>query len=269
MEAHRREIKEMMKIMNYNHNEALACRKMTEERLEEKKPTSPDRKPEAAQKAEVPAENATVMSVGEPKKKRRMDLKLAAERRRQEPKDTKRINGRPQEKLASACWKVSRRATVAWRKRNIFKENSTQRKCSPRKEVTAARKITRSAGHRCRGRNETISHQDALKEERHAVQKWYGARKMPSGKFVPGTMWHEEPGKDGPPDGDNRYARKAPRKPGIETSRTSYGSEASGHRGGVGSLQNEKRETVRMGGTGGRSTGLPMENERAMHESDV
>jgi hypothetical protein len=65
--AHRRELKEMMeKIMNVNHVETTACQEM-EARPEEKKPTSLDRKPEAAQKTEVPAENATVMPVGEPK----------------------------------------------------------------------------------------------------------------------------------------------------------------------------------------------------------
>jgi hypothetical protein len=101
----------MEKIVNANQNETLACRETTEERLEEKKPTSPDRKPEAAQKAEVPAENATVMPVEEPKKKRCRDRKLAAERRHQEPKDTKKINGGPQEKLA-----VARRRTTPVRK---------------------------------------------------------------------------------------------------------------------------------------------------------
>jgi DNA-binding protein H-NS len=64
MEAHQREIKEIIEnIMNSNHNETLACRKTTEERLGEKKPTSPDRKPEAAQKTEVPTENTTVIPV--------------------------------------------------------------------------------------------------------------------------------------------------------------------------------------------------------------
>jgi hypothetical protein len=94
MEAHQREIKEMMKIMNSNHKETLACRETTEERLEEKKPTSPDRKPEAAQKTEVPAENATVMPAGEPKKKWRRDRKLATERCHQEPKETKKTPGK-------------------------------------------------------------------------------------------------------------------------------------------------------------------------------
>jgi hypothetical protein len=83
------------KWVNDNRDETLAYQEM-EARQEEKKPTSPDRKPEAAQKEEAPAESAEVMPVGEPKKKGRRDRKLAAERRRQEPKDTKRINGRPQ-----------------------------------------------------------------------------------------------------------------------------------------------------------------------------
>jgi hypothetical protein len=39
-------------------------------------------------------------------------------------------------------------------------------------------------------------------------------------------MWYEEPEKDGLPDGDNRYARKAPRKHRIEILRTSYSLEA-------------------------------------------
>jgi hypothetical protein len=46
--------------------------------IDEKKPTSLDRKPEAAQKEEVPKVDAEVVPVGEPKKKRRRDRKLAA-----------------------------------------------------------------------------------------------------------------------------------------------------------------------------------------------
>jgi DNA-directed RNA polymerase len=52
--------------MNAWQDETLACQEM-EARLIEKTPTSPDKKPEAAQKAEAPAENATVMPVEEPK----------------------------------------------------------------------------------------------------------------------------------------------------------------------------------------------------------
>jgi hypothetical protein len=108
-----------------------ACQE-TEPHPEEKKPTSPDRKPEAAQKVEVPAEKATVMPVGEPKKKRRSDRKLAAEFRRQKPKISTRENCGPQKRLAVARRgrtrpakvarktpidrKMPRRATVVWRK---------------------------------------------------------------------------------------------------------------------------------------------------------
>jgi hypothetical protein len=93
-------------------------------------------------------------------------------------------------------------------------------------------------------------------------------------------MWYKEPRKDGLPDGDNCCARKAPRKPGIETSRTSYGLEASGNSTrpsgeemdwksqrklhllsyckeastgpceGVDPLQNGKKETLSRGGAG-------------------
>jgi hypothetical protein len=87
-----------------------------EARPKEEEPTSPARKLEEAQKAEVPAENATVMPVGELKKKRHRDRKLAAECRCQELKDTKKINGGPQEKLAISRRGTSHRATVARQK---------------------------------------------------------------------------------------------------------------------------------------------------------
>jgi outer membrane biosynthesis protein TonB len=96
--------------------ETMACQEM-EAHQEEKKPTSSDRKPEAAQKTEVPAENATVMPVREPKKERRRDRKLAAEHRRQKP---------------------SRRATVARRTRDTLAPNMTRSaKVARRKEDTS------------------------------------------------------------------------------------------------------------------------------------
>jgi hypothetical protein len=44
-----------------------------EAQQEEKEPTSADRKPEAAEQREAPVDDAEVMPVGEPKKKRRRD----------------------------------------------------------------------------------------------------------------------------------------------------------------------------------------------------
>jgi hypothetical protein len=42
-------------------------------------------------------------------------------------------------KLAAACWKVSSRTKVAWRKRNLFRNVRTLEKCRRRKEFVAAR----------------------------------------------------------------------------------------------------------------------------------
>jgi hypothetical protein len=98
--------------MNANHDETVACQEM-EARLIEKTLTSPDKKLGAAQKAEVPEENATVMPVEEPKKKRRRDRRLAAERRRHKQKISTRENRAPQKKLAIARRGTSHRATVA------------------------------------------------------------------------------------------------------------------------------------------------------------
>jgi hypothetical protein len=49
------------------------------------------------------------------------------------------------EKLAAACRKVSRRAAVARRKRNVFRKIRTQRNCALWKELAAAgRRMTHS-----------------------------------------------------------------------------------------------------------------------------
>jgi hypothetical protein len=162
-----------------NEVETMACQGM-EARPEEEKPTSTDRKPEAAKQRKAPAENATVMPVREPKKKRRRDQKLAAEHRRQKTKTSPRENCGPQERLAvthrgrtdraktarkmqadqkmprratvARCMigifrpNTTRRSTVAWHRRNIFRKSTTQGKCGPRHEFAANRNMTIRAG---------------------------------------------------------------------------------------------------------------------------
>jgi hypothetical protein len=57
-------------------------------------------------------------------------------------------------KLAAACRKASRRATVAWRKRKVFRKSWTHGNCGLRKEVTASRKkVTHCARHRRKVQN--------------------------------------------------------------------------------------------------------------------
>jgi hypothetical protein len=144
--------------------ETMACREMTEARPEEEKMlTLVNMKPEMVEQQEVPVEDAEVMPVGEPKKKRRRDRKLAAERRRQKPKtSTLESCGHPKE-LAVTCkrttrlvkvarktpidWKMSHRATVAQRKRDIVKLYLPQEKCHPQRElVTSRTRTTHHAG---------------------------------------------------------------------------------------------------------------------------
>jgi hypothetical protein len=92
--------------------ETMACQEM-EARLEEEEPASVDTKPEAAQQDEVLNEDAEVMSVGEPKEKRRRDRKLAAERRRLTLKNSTRENCGPHKKLAVDRRGTTRRTKVA------------------------------------------------------------------------------------------------------------------------------------------------------------
>jgi hypothetical protein len=101
---------------------------------------------------EIPKEDAAVMPVGEPSKRRRVH-NLAAERR-QKRKERSRGNSGPRRKSAVACRKVSRRAKVAWRKRTLFRNVQTQRNCGPRKRLTVTgRKTTRRATVAWRGEN--------------------------------------------------------------------------------------------------------------------
>ena len=54
--------------------------------------------------------------------------------------------GCQRKKLAAASRKLSRRATVAWRKSNIFRKSMTQGNCGPWHELAADRNITSRAG---------------------------------------------------------------------------------------------------------------------------
>jgi hypothetical protein len=82
---------------------------------------------------EIPKEEATVMPVGEP----------AAERR-QKRKERTRGNRGYRKKSTAACRKVSRRAKVAWRKRNFVRKIRIQENWEPWKRLTATGRKTTS-----------------------------------------------------------------------------------------------------------------------------
>jgi hypothetical protein len=90
----------------------------------------------------TPKEDAPVMPVGGPRKRRRV-CNLSAERR-QKRKDRTRGNGGYRRKSDAACRKVCRRAKVAWRKRKLIRRIETQRKYGPRKRLTVTDRNTTS-----------------------------------------------------------------------------------------------------------------------------
>ena len=141
-----------------SREKTLACQEM--EARQEEEPTSVATKPEVAQI--VPAEDAEVIPVGEPKEKRPRERKLAAERRRQEPKNLSRAILGPQTKSTvvrrgtnhranvarktQTDGKRSRHTTVARLKRNIFRESWTPGDCVSRMKLApACRKVSRRA----------------------------------------------------------------------------------------------------------------------------
>jgi hypothetical protein len=92
---------------------------------------------------ENPKGEPPVMSVEEPRKRRRV-RNLAAERR-QKMRVRTRGNSGSMRNLAAAYRKVSRCAKVAWRKINLIRKIRTLGKCGPRKELSSGRNTTRCA----------------------------------------------------------------------------------------------------------------------------
>jgi hypothetical protein len=142
--AWREDIRSMRFETSIARKETMACQETEARPEEEKMPTLVDRKPEAAKQREAPVDDAKVMPVGEPKKKRRRDRQLAVEHRRQKTNTSTRDNCGPQKSLAVARSglsrrgrvtrhmketdrKMPRRATVARRMRDISRPNMTCR----------------------------------------------------------------------------------------------------------------------------------------------
>jgi hypothetical protein len=108
---------------------------------------SPEMMQSIGEHQEVPREEAAVIPVRGWKRRHRGRKQAAG--RHGEPKELTQEDCGSWKKLAATCRKASRRATVAWRKRNVVRKSWTHGDCGPRKEVTAAgKKVTCCAGHR-------------------------------------------------------------------------------------------------------------------------
>jgi hypothetical protein len=104
---------------------------------------------------DILTQDAVVMPVGEPRKRRR--VRNLAAKSHQKRKERTRGN------CGTTCRKkVSRHATVAWRKRNLFRKIWTKVNCGPRSTLAAAsRKITRSAKVAWHGAGDTMARDTA------------------------------------------------------------------------------------------------------------
>jgi hypothetical protein len=113
---------EMMAMLDANHERTKACLGKMEADTEKTEPNT-GMMQSTEEHQEIPKGEATVMPVGEPRKRRRI-RNLAAEHR-QKRKERTRENRGSRRKSAAACRKVSRHAKVAWRKRNIARKDCT------------------------------------------------------------------------------------------------------------------------------------------------
>jgi hypothetical protein len=136
--------------------EMSPIKKVHSEEKTETNPQKTEQNPEIKSIAvheEVPKEYTAMNTIGG-LRKRHWCRNLAAERR-QKPMERTRIKCGSLKQLVAARRETTHRATVAWRKRNVFRKIMTQGNCAPRKELaTAGRKMTRCtkvAQHKGRG----------------------------------------------------------------------------------------------------------------------
>jgi hypothetical protein len=138
--------------------------------------------PPAEEHHEIPNREATVKPVKGLKKQRRV-CNLATERRQKKQERTQRNHG-SRRKLAVACRKVSRHATVAWWKRKLVRRTRTQENYGPRKELTAARMRKSLKG------NNDIRHRD-VKEPPH-LRKREQQTASKDGALYSNLIWEKE-----------------------------------------------------------------------------
>jgi hypothetical protein len=176
---------------------------------------------------EIPKEKTTVMPVGRLRKRCR-DWNLAAGHR-QKPKGRIQASSEFRRILTIAGKKMTRHATVAWRKRNVFRKTETQENCGPRSKLTATGiKMTRHAEVAWRKRNSIRKDWTMDKVEREAQRA----------RLLRRRLWSRQENGKGIRDLGSRrplyWRKKRPTKNGI-------GGCKSGHRSPLGSRGTRKK----------------------------
>jgi hypothetical protein len=149
--------KRLEAITNDDRNESTACQDVMEDSPEKMEPNL----------EEDVSEDVAVMPVKGLNKRRRGRQSTAG--RRGEPKELIRGNGGSRRKLAAVCRKVSRHATVAWRKRKLSRKSETRGFCRSRKGVTVADRRT--------SRHATVAWLKRNLFRRSGTQQFCGQRK--------------------------------------------------------------------------------------------
>jgi hypothetical protein len=123
-------ILEQMIAMTETIQEKMATMDLKEnpEEIECEKPASEDMTPEVAHEQEFPLEDAVVMPVRKPRKRRRDRRHLAAQRRQKKEHKWYQRKDWCRKNLVAAC-----RAAVAWGKINLFRKILTRGFCGLRK----------------------------------------------------------------------------------------------------------------------------------------
>jgi hypothetical protein len=169
------------------------------------------------------------------RKKRHRDRKPAAGRRG-EPNELTRGDCGSEKKLAAACKKITRRATVAWHIRNVLRKIVTQGNCEPRSTLTTAGiMMTRHAGVAWRRENYVRKDWTTDKVKREARRAWMLRRRLRS---------RQESGKQLRDLGGRRPLHRRKRKPtknGIEGCNAGQRS----HLGSEGTLNKKLYEIFR------------------------
>jgi hypothetical protein len=164
-EADREQSKaDVEQILAKMEERTTATQAKTNAKLKELMEPSPEMMQSIGVHREVPREEAAVIPV-RGRKWRHRGRKQAAGRHG-EPKELTRGDHGSGKKLAAACRKASRRATVAWLKRNVFRKSWTHGDCGSRKEVTAARRLPGVQDKSVRYKTKAMSHREARKDLR-------------------------------------------------------------------------------------------------------
>jgi hypothetical protein len=172
------------------YQETTACHKAMKADMEKIEP-DPEMMQSAEEHQEIPIEDAAIMPVGEPRKRRR--VQYLATQSHWLRKDRTRGNHGSRRTSPAACRKVYRRAKVAWRNRNIVRNNWTQKHCGALNELNAARMRTSRCADVPRGKGNVGKTRTRNNAVRGTSKQWTYRRRQRASQPCNSGMWKRDP----------------------------------------------------------------------------